>query len=173
MRVWDAFVRVAHWTLVACVAAAWFTRRELHEWIGYAALAVVVLRLAWGLIGSRSARFDRFVLGPARTFAYARALLAHREPRYLGHNPLGAWMIVALLAAVALVGATGWLSTTDRYWGVEWLQDLHEFCADALLALVALHVAGVVLTSLRQRENLVHAMVTGAKAPPRPGDIFE
>ena len=173
VKVWDALVRVMHWTLVACVAATWFTRGELHEWIGYAALAVVLLRLAWGCVGSRHARFGQFVLGPARTLAYAQAVLARREPRYLGHNPLGAWMIVALLAALAAVGGTGWLAATDRYWGVEWVQELHELCADALLALVALHVAGVILTSLRHRENLVRAMVTGAKASPRPGDVFE
>ena len=166
-------MRVTHWSLVGCVALAWFTHGAAHEGIGYAVLAVVVLRFAWGWAGPRTARFSQFVRGPARTLAYAKAVLAHREPRYLGHNPLGAWMIVALLAALALVGATGWLSTTDPYWGVQWVQELHELCADALLALVALHVAGVILASLRHRENLVRSMVTGTKAPPGVGDVFE
>jgi cytochrome b len=173
VKVWDAFVRVAHWTLVTCVAAAWFTHQRLHEWIGYAALAVVALRFVWGFVGTRYARFGQFVLTPARTLQYARAVVARREPRYLGHNPLGGWMIVALLGTVALVGATGWLATTDRYWGVEWVEDLHEALADALLALVVLHVAGVVVTSLRHRENLLRAMLTGKKEAPRPGDLFE
>jgi len=173
VKVWDAFVRIAHWMLVACVAAAWFTRQHLHEWIGYAALAVMALRILWGLIGSKYARFAGFVRSPGKTFSYARAVMQGAEPRYLGHNPLGGWMIVALLGTVALVGATGWLATTDRYWGVEWVEDLHEALADALLVLVALHVAGVVLTSVRQRENLPRAMITGRKAAPRPGDVFE
>ena len=173
VKVWDAFVRIAHWTLVICVAAAWFTHEWLHEWIGYAALALVALRLVWGWTGPRYARFSVFVRAPSRTLAYSRALLARREPRYLGHNPLGGWMIVALLAALVAAGATGWLSVTDRYWGVQWVQEFHELCADALLALAALHVAGVAVTSLRHRENLVRAMVTGTKAAPRPGDVFE
>ncbi|TMH74230.1 MAG: cytochrome B, partial [Betaproteobacteria bacterium] len=91
----------------------------------------------------------------------------------LGHNPLGAWMIVALLAMIALVAGTGWLSTTDRFWGVEWLQETHHLLADALLVLATLHVAGVAYTSLRHRENLVRAMITGRKPPPRAGDVFE
>ena len=173
MKVWDALVRVAHWTLVACVAAAWFTHQRLHEWIGYTALAVVALRFLWGWIGSRHARFTSFVLSPEKTLRYVGALIHGTEPRYLGHNPLGGWMIVALLSGVAIVGATGWLAVTDRYWGVGWVRDLHELCADGLLALVALHVAGVVQAGLRHRENLVRAMLTGTKPPPRPGDVFE
>ena len=171
MKVWDPFVRVAHWGLVASVAAAWFTREALHEWLGYAALAIVALRVAWGFVGPGYARFRQFVRGPAATLAYARAFVARAEPRYLGHNPLGSWMIVALLATVALACATGWLSITDRYWGVAWVQDSHEFFADALVALAGLHVAGVIYTSLRHRENLAAAMITGRKQPARPGDV--
>jgi cytochrome b len=173
VRVWDALVRTAHWTLVACVLAAWFTRESLHEWLGYAALAVVVLRIAWGFAGPRYARFKQFVRAPAPTLSYARALAAGRAPRYLGHNPLGAWMIVALLATAGLTGASGWLSVTDRYWGIAWVQDTHEALADALAVLAIVHVAGIAYMSLRHRENLVAAMVTGRKRAPRPGDVLE
>lgn len=173
VKVWDALVRVMHWMLVGCIAAAWFTQQRLHEWIGYAALAVIALRFAWGFVGSRYARFGSFVVSPRKVLQYAHALRRGNEPRYLGHNPLGGWMIVALLGMVAVVSGTGWLATTDRYWGVAWVEELHEACADALLLLVALHVAGVAATSLRQRENLVRAMLTGRKAAPRPGDVFE
>jgi cytochrome b len=172
LQVWDAFVRIAHWTLVTCLIAAWFTRREVHEWIGYAAGAVVALRILWGFVGSRHARFSQFVRAPAATLAYARAVAAGCAPRYLGHNPLGAWMIVALLAVVALTAASGWLSVTERYWGVAWVQDTHEALADVLVALVALHLAGVAHASLRHRENLVRAMFTGRKPPPGSGDVF-
>jgi cytochrome b len=172
LKVWDPLVRVAHWSLVASIAAAWFTRETLHEWLGYTALGIVVLRIAWGVIGPDYARFRQFVRGPAATLAYARAFVARAEPRYLGHNPLGGWMIVALLVTVALTCASGWLSITDRFWGVAWVQDTHEFLADALVALAALHVGGVIHASLRHRENLPGAMVTGRKQPARPGDVL-
>jgi cytochrome b len=171
VKVWDAFVRIAHWSLVVSVSTAWLTRHSdnlWHEWLGYAALAIVVLRIIWGLIGSTHARFGDFVRTPAATLTYTKALIGHREPRYLGHNPLGAWMIVALLATVALLGVTGWLSTTDAYWGIAWVADSHEALSDFLLVLIALHVVGVVFSSLRHHENLVKAMITGRK--PSIGD---
>jgi len=178
VKVWDRFVRVAHWSLAVCVLAAWITAEvklksaeRLHEWLGYAALAVIALRLAWGWTGPRYARFGQFVVAPLRVLAYAKAVLRGVEPRYLGHNPLGGWMIVALLATAALASLTGWLSVTDRFWGVEWVQKAHELLGDALIALAALHVTGVVYTSWRQRENLAAAMVNGIKRPPEPGDV--
>lgn len=172
--VWDPVVRIGHWTLVAAIAGAWLTRHgggALHEWLGYASLAVLMLRLAWGFVGPRRARFTSFVRRPSATLAYARSVLARREPRYLGHNPLGAWMIVALIAAIAAVDLTGWLYTTDRFWGVEWVEDLHESISNALLVLIAAHVAGTVVASRRHGENLVAAMVHGRKRPPGPADV--
>ena len=178
MKVWDRFVRSAHWSLAGCVLAAWLTAElklqsaeALHEWLGYAALAVIALRVAWGWIGPRYARFGQFVAAPSRVLAYAKAVLRGVEPRYLGHNPLGGWMIVALLATAALASLTGWLSVTDRFWGVERVQEVHELLGDALIALAALHVTGVVYTSWRQRENLAAAMLSGVKRPPEPGDV--
>jgi cytochrome b len=168
--VWDPLVRVLHWTLVASVLGAWLTAeierdaaRRVHEWLGYAALAVIAVRFVWGWVGSRYARFADFVPGPVKTIAYARAVLSRTEPRYLGHNPLGGWMVVALLVMVAAAGLTGWLSVTDRFWGVEWMQELHEAMANTLLVLAGFHVAGVIYTSVHHRENLVRAMFTGRK----------
>ena len=178
MKVWDRFVRIAHWSLAGCVLAAWITAESklksaeaLHEWLGYAALAVIALRFGWGWIGPRYARFRHFVAAPARTLAYARALLRNEEPRYLGHNPLGGWMIVALLATAALASLSGWLSVTDRFWGAKWVQEAHEAFGNALIFLAALHVAGVLYTSWRQRENLAAAMLSGVKRPPESGDV--
>lgn len=164
--VWDAAVRVLHWSLVLSVASAWLTRHsrgEWHEWLGYAALAIVAMRTIRGFTGSRHARFADFVLPLSVTAAYARDVLAAREARFIGHNPLGGWSIVVLLAMVALVGATGWLYTTDRFWGVEWVEELHETLSNILFGFVALHIAGVVFTSIRHRENLPAAMLHGRK----------
>jgi cytochrome b len=172
--VWDLPIRVGHWTLAAGVAAAWLTKTgagRWHEWVGYATLALVALRIAWGFAGPRYARFGQFVRSPAATLAYAARVLGHGAPRYLGHNPLGGWMIVTLLAAVAATGVTGWLYTTDRFWGVEWMENLHEACAILVLVLVTLHVTGVIVASLRHRENLVAAMIHGRKRPPVGDDV--
>jgi cytochrome b len=166
VRVWDPLVRSGHWTLVLCVLAAWATRHQpgpWHEWFGYAVLGVVGIRVVWGWCGTRHARFGDFVQGPRITLDYARAVLARAEPATLGHNPLGGWMVVALLSTLGLVCGTGWLYTTDRYWGVEWVETLHGSLTDLLMVLVALHVAGVAYTSWHHRENLVAAMLHGSK----------
>ena len=166
VRVWDPLVRVGHWLLALSVLLAWLTRHSpgrWHEWIGYTSLAIVAARLGWGWRGSHHARFVEFIRGPRATLAYARALLGGCEPRTLGHNPLGGWMILALLASVTLVGASGWLYTTDGLWGVEWVETLHRWLANVLWTLVGLHVAGVLYTSLRHRENLIAAMLHGRK----------
>ena len=164
--VWEPAVRILHWSLVFAVATAWLTRHnrgEWHEWLGYAALAVVALRLAFGFFGSGYMRFSDFVRPVAETSAYAREVLAGREARYIGHNPLGGWMVVALLAMIALVGFTGWLYTTDRFWGVDWVEELHETLSNVLFSFIALHIAGVLFASWKHRENLVAAMLHGRK----------
>ena len=174
VKVWDLPVRLLHWALVVAVATAWLSTLgffRVHEPAGYAALVIVVVRLVWGIVGSRYARFSQFVRAPTPTLDYGARLWMRREPRYIGHNPLGAWMVLALLGCVASLGMTGWLYTTDMFWGMTWLDQLHGALAWLLLALAALHVAGVVFTSRRHRENLARAMVTGNKAPPGAGDI--
>jgi cytochrome b len=165
-RIWDPFVRIVHWSLVGGVTAAWLTRSgsgAIHEWLGYGTLALVAARIAWGFMGTTYARFSNFVQRPGAVGRYALELLRRRDARCLGHNPLGGYMIVALLAVTAATGLSGWVYTTDRYWGVEWVETLHSTLADALLVLAALHVLGVVATTLSHRENLVAAMVHGRK----------
>lgn len=165
--VWSPWIRLFHWSLVATIFVAWLTREGaglVHDTAGYTALGLVGARVALGVFGrSEYARFTSFVRSPRETWAYARDLAAMREERYLGHNPLGGWMIVALVATVVVVGASGWLYTTDAYWGVAWVGDLHDLSADVLLWLIALHLLGVLFTSWRHRENLVGAMVRGRK----------
>lgn len=169
LKVWDPVVRIGHWLLVASVVLAWLTKAGWdgwHELIGYVSLAIVAMRAVWGWSGPAAARFGTFVRSPAITLDYARQMLARREPHYVGHNPLGAWMIIALLLNVMLVGLTGWLYTTDRFWGVEWVETLHSRLADLLLVLAALHLAGVLYASYRHRENLIAAMLHGRKRTP-------
>lgn len=166
VKVWDPLVRIGHWSLVTCIAVAWATGKGgkgWHEGFGYAALAIITIRIVWGFAGSRYARFTDFVRTPAATIEYGLRALAGTEPRYLGHNPLGGWMIVALIACIAATSWSGWLYTTGEYWGIKWVGELHEGLANALLVLIALHVAGVILASWRHHENLVAAMLHGRK----------
>ena len=175
-RVWDPAVRVLHWALVTAFALGWVTTMTprlgaWHQSAGYVALAMVAARIAWGFVGTRYARFAQFVRGPQFTFGYARLFVSGREPRYLGHNPLGACMVIALLGCFVALTLTGWLYTTDRFWGDESVERVHLAIAWTTLALAALHVAGVTLASFRHRENLVAAMFTGMKRDADEADI--
>ena len=174
VRVWDPLVRVFHWSLVASFALAWFTsgaRGELHQWAGYAAASLVLMRLLWGFIGTPYARFSQFVQGPKAVTKYLRAIITGNEVRHVGHNPAGGIMILALLLAISITALTGWLATTDSYYGDERVQILHSLCADGVLFLVLVHVGGVALASLHHRENLVKAMFTGRKRKAENTDI--
>ena len=173
IRVWDPAVRVLHGSLAACVALAWATTAWLGGWhqrIGWAALAIVVARIVWGVVGSRRARFSDFVVGPGATWRYARLALAGRAPRHVGHNPLGAWMALAFFACVAALALTGWLYTTDRFWGDETAERVHLALAWTIVVMVVVHVVGAVLTGRHQRENLIASMVDGMKREAAPGD---
>lgn len=166
VRVWDPFVRIFHWGLVACIALNEFViddGERVHQWIGYAAGALVLARIVWGFVGTRHARFADFWPTPARLRAHLADLRAGRHGTHAGHNPLGALMMLALLAVVLALGVTGWLQTTDAFWGEEWLQELHEELAEALLGLAGVHVAAALLMSAVERTNLVAAMVSGIK----------
>lgn len=166
VRVWDPFVRIFHWGLVACIALNEFViddGEQVHQWIGYAASALVLARIVWGFVGTRHARFADFWPTPARLRAHLADLLAGRHGAQAGHNPLGALMMLALLAVVLALGASGWLQTTDAFWGEEWLQELHEELAEALLGLAGVHVAAALLMSGVEHTNLVAAMVSGIK----------
>lgn len=164
--VWDPLVRVFHWSLVVAFLGAYLlgdSGGALHQAFGFTAVGLVTLRLLWGFVGSRHARFSSFVPSKGVLLRYLKDVLAHKEARYLGHNPAGAAMIVALLAAIIATGASGWLMTTDAFWGSEAVEAMHELAANGTLLLVGLHIIGVAFSSLRHHENLVRAMMTGRK----------
>ncbi|HJV53010.1 MAG TPA: cytochrome b/b6 domain-containing protein [Noviherbaspirillum sp.] len=164
--VWDVPVRVFHWLMVLCFAGAYLTSeserlRLLHVTLGYTMAGLVVFRLLWGLVGTRYARFTNFVRGPAAAAGYVKSMLHGRPQHYTGHNPAGAIAIVALLALALFVTTSGW-ATYNEIAG-DWLEEVHEAAAATMLAIVGVHVAGVVVGSLMHRENLVRAMFSGRK----------
>lgn len=165
LRVWPLWQRALHWVLAAAVVTALFTHHGggVHEVAGYIALAAAVLRLSLGWLGPAAARFSTFVRGPSATWAYARQVWHRAAPRHLNHNPLGGWMVCALLSLSVLGGASGALYVTDTFWGFGWLIALHAASTWPLVALVVLHLAGVALASWQHQENLIAAMVHGKK----------
>ncbi len=169
--VWDIPTRVFHWALALSFAGAFLTAeseryRDLHLALGYLMFGLIAFRLIWGFVGSRYARFSSFTFRPSEIVAYLKSLL-HREPKhYLGHNPAGAVAIFLLLGLGVIATVSGLLLYQEV--GGEAFEDLHEGAANLMLAVVFIHIAGVVVSSLLHRENLVRAMVTGYKRSGAP-----
>jgi cytochrome b len=166
IRVWDRFVRIAHWALVISFATAYVTgedERNLHLLAGYAAAGLIAARLVWGFTGSSNARFSHFVVSPVAIARYLVDVINRREARYLGHNPAGGAMIVLLIALLAAVIISGVLLTSDAYWGSDAMAFIHSSLASLVLGCVGVHVASVLFSSLHHRENLVWSMITGRK----------
>ena len=173
IKVWDLPVRLVHWSLVLLIAFSWWSaENEEIEWhirSGMAMLFLLLFRIAWGFFGSSTARFTSFVAGPGKVMSYLR------EPsgwRGIGHSPLGALSVVALLGLIALQIAfglplsdedgivSGPLNSRVSFDTAEWAHDVHELLFNVLLALIALHVAAIVFYRWRGK-RLVSAMVTG------------
>ena len=180
VRVWDLPVRLFHWLLVALLAASWITAEAgiqymtWHMRCGYAILALVLFRLLWGFVGSPYARFSSFVVGVPAAWRYLRSWFGARPLRYAGHNPLGGWMVLALLLLIAAQAATGLFATDDIFNDgplnrlvsnnlADTLTGWHHLIFNLLLGAAALHVLAVVLYLLVKRDNLVWPMVTGRK----------
>lgn len=178
--IWDLPVRIMHWALSLCVLGAWVTQEVrddafgVHVWFGYAVLALVVTRIIWGFVGTRHARFSAFVRGPGASVRYARGLLRGDAGYQVGHNPLGAWMVLLLLAmllAQALTGlfANDQIMNTGPLFGYvssgtsDTLTSIHETLFDWLLVAIGLHVAAALAYLVFKRENLIGAMITGRK----------
>ena len=174
--IWDWPLRAYHWALVIFVVIAWFTPNKydsLHRFAGYTVLVLIVFRLGWGFLGSRYSRFRTLRRRLRAMPQYLRDLRHGKTGRYLGLNPAGAAMLVAVLLLLAISTITGWMQVTVRFFGVGWVEDSHAYSSDAVMILILLHVLGVLLMSVLQRENLVRSMITGWKrrqAVPRDPD---
>jgi cytochrome b len=173
--VWDAPVRVFHWLMVLSFAGAYLTAeselwRLVHVTLGYTMAGLVAFRIVWGLVGTRPARFSSFVRGPRAVVADLRSMVTRQAAHHAGHNPAGAWAIIALLTLAAAVTISGVATFND--FGGEWLEELHEGAVNLMLGLVGLHIAGVILSSWLHRDNLIGAMLTGRKAG-RPEDAAQ
>ena len=165
LRVWDPVVRIAHWGLAAFIAIDLFNdagANPWHRYFGYAALALIVARLAWGVVGSRHARLLPMARTAMGIFRYLNRSNSSGNA-FVAHNPLGAWMAFTLWALTLFVIGTGWALQLEEYWGDETLQSLHARGSYVLAALVVVHIAGAIVTSARRRTNLVKAMITGHK----------
>jgi cytochrome b len=179
-KVWDLPVRVFHWTLAAAIVGAFVTNKlgvsyfRYHVWFGYAVIVLVTFRIAWGFVGTRHAQFRNFVRGPIETVRYAILLLRGHKPRYPGHNPLGAWMVLALLIGAGLQAALGLFGNDDIFnvgplagyvskdLSLQ-LTSIHRRLFYVIVAAVAAHVLAVIAHHVFAREKLVHAMITGHK----------
>jgi cytochrome b len=164
--VWDLPTRVFHWLLAASFLGAFLTAeseryRDIHVVLGYTVLGLVAFRFLWGAVGTRYARFSSFPIAPRRVLGYFKSLFTRSPQHHVGHNPAGSLAIYAILALALLAGATGYAAYNEI--GGEWLTELHEGAANAMLGLVVIHIGAVIVSSLIHRENLVAAMLNGYK----------
>jgi cytochrome b len=174
VKVWDPVVRILHWTMALGVIANLTLLREikeLHNIVGYVVLGALTVRILWGFVGTRHALFGDFVPRPGTLIGYLKAMLARREPRYIGHNPAGSVMIIGLLILLAMLGVSGWMMSLDRYWGVAWVETLHETIANVVMVAAILHVVAAIFESMRHHENLPWSMITGYKRAASGTDV--
>ena len=180
IAVWDLPSRLFHGLLVILVAVSFTTGNisgnamQYHEWSGFAILVLLVFRITWGFVGSRTTRFSAFVKGPAAVWRYANALVRGHSECYLGHNPLGGWSVLAMLLALLVQAATGLFANDDiitagplYLWvskpASDWLTGVHRLNRYLVIVLAATHVSAVLFYLLVKHENLIKPMITGIK----------
>ena len=182
VKVWDILVRITHWTVAAgIIANLLFTEdgSDLHVYVGYTVVGLVVLRLLWGLVGTRYARFTNFFPTPTRLKHHLSDISARRaDEQHLGHNPLAAIMMLSLWAVIIGLGITGYLMETDFFSHIQLLgnkdvlEEIHELLANSLYLLVPLHIFAAIAMSYWQRQNLIKSMITGKKkVSDKPSDV--
>lgn len=180
IKVWDIFIRFFHWIIVLAFIIAYASEDDLmliHSWAGYLILALVILRILYGFVGTRYARFSNFVVSPTIAIRYVKDTLLFKSKRYIGHNPAGGFMILLMLVGLVItcISGTVALAVEERagpfvallsympYWLLSPMEDLHEFFANLTVLLIAAHLAGVLIESIVHNENLIRSMFTGRK----------
>jgi cytochrome b len=182
LRVWDPWVRLAHWAIALLLPISWWTaetgRFDLHFLSGYAILALVLFRLAWGVVGSDTARFARFLKGPAAAFAHLAHLRHRAVPAEIGHNPAGGWAVVLLLGLLLAQAASGLFADSqvltrgplarrvDEAWS-DLATSVHLRVFWAIVATAVVHVLAVLAYRVVAGRDLVRPMITGAMPAPR------
>jgi len=164
--VWDMPVRVFHWLLVICFAGAWLTSESerlqmIHYAFGYTACLLVLIRLVWGVIGTRYARFSQFLKSPKAVLGHFMAMLRGHPHHDVGHNPAGGLVMVALMLLILVIGLSGYLSVKEVLG--DFAGEIHESVSSLALAVVILHVLAAIIMSLLEKQNLVRSMVNGKK----------
>lgn len=179
-RVWDLPTRVFHWALVLLIALQYATGEfglldmRWHFRFGYATLALIAFRVLWGFFGSQTSRFGEFLRGPRAVMRYLRAQMSANPQRSIGHNPLGGWSVLALLASVAVQAVSGLFASdgidTDGPFAahvsdstVKLMTRVHHWNENLLLILLGLHIVAVLLYLLIKHDNLIAPMVDGRK----------
>ncbi len=180
IHVWDVVVRAGHWLLVLCFLIAYLRYRKfpIHTYAGYTMFLILIIRVVWGFVGSKAARFSSFLFSPRVLLAYARNALRGHADYYVSHNPMGAYMAYLLMGLVLvncflgllLYSATEQLGPFGAMVPDEWdhaLKFIHRTLANVAAACVAAHVLGVLWAARLHRENYAIAMLTGCKRVPR------
>lgn len=171
--VWDVPTRVFHWLLVASFVGAYLTAeseryRDIHVMLGYTLLGLISFRVLWGFIGTRYAQFKAFLFKPGEIVVYLLSLVKGKAAHYVGHNPAGSVSIWLLLSLGISLGVTGVMLLQDDV--ADSVVKIHAMATNIMLAVVFLHLCGVLVSSVLHRENLVRSMVTGMKlAEPEQG----
>jgi cytochrome b len=179
-RVWDVPVRVFHWVLVLLIVSQITTvslggnAMEYHVLGGSSILAMVLFRIVWGVVGTRHARFANFMRGPLAVLRYARSLTGSNHEKHEGHNPLGGWSVIAMLASVLVQAVSGLFAddeimTTGPLW--KYVSDdvastfgaIHEANAFVLLSLICIHMGAILFYLVKKKENLIVPMFSGIK----------
>jgi cytochrome b len=162
--IWDRYIRLFHWSIVAVFFLNHFiTEDDLHDYLGYFLLGLLVARVVWGFCGSQHARFASFFPTPSGINHHIKQIKTKTVDPTEGHNPLGGLMILLLLILLFSVCITGWMMGLDQFWGIEWVETVHELLSNIILAAVLFHVAAVLVMSKLTGINLIKTMISGER----------
>ncbi|HQT79363.1 MAG TPA: cytochrome b/b6 domain-containing protein, partial [Rhodopila sp.] len=185
IKVWDIAVRLFHWAIVVLIVLAWgtqeFDQMDWHVWIGYTILALLLFRIAWGFIGSDTARFSRFLRSPASAFRHLAHIGRREADREIGHNAAGGWMVLVMLVLIGVQAGTGLFANDDgdtegplmHFVSKEqsdFLSKIHSINFTLIEATIVLHVLAIGVYAILKRQNLVRPMILGTKPMP-PGTV--